>query len=169
MSFKINYFTHIKCTVIAGLMGIILRDYMNTVVQSFIMENFFLFDGPFPVIVFYLCIVLFMVPISIIHEFIHGTVYRLFGGKVKYGFKGIYAYTQEISGRPLSKLQFFIVLVSPVVLISSLGTIIGGWIGGMIFILNFLGSAGDIYMAAVLLRYKNGCKIIDRSYGFDII
>jgi hypothetical protein len=43
------------------------------------------------------------------------------------------------------------------------------WIGGMSWLINILGSSGDIYMASKLLKYKKGCKIIDRSYGFDVV
>lgn len=42
-----------------------------------------------------------MIPITLIHELIHGCAYATFGGKIKFGFKGIYAYAQEISEKPI--------------------------------------------------------------------
>jgi hypothetical protein len=39
----------------------------------------------------------------------------------------------------------------------------------MIFILNLLGSTGDILMAFYLCRTNENSYILDRSYGFDVI
>ena len=110
-----------------------------------------------------------MIPITMVHERTHGIVYTFFGGKVKYGFKGIYAYTQEISEKPIGRVEFLIVLLSPMVVISLLSLLLPIWIGGMVFILNALGSCGDLYMAITLSKYDWHSKIIDKSYGFDII
>ncbi|WP_077848217.1 DUF3267 domain-containing protein [Clostridium puniceum] len=72
---------------------------------------------------------------SIVHEIIHGAAYKLFGGKVKFGFKGIYAYTMEISGKKITRLQFLIVLLAPLICISILSLLFPVWLGGMIFFL----------------------------------
>ena len=47
--------------------------------------------------------------ITIIHEAIHGLCAKLFGGKVIFGFKGIYAYCQEVSGKELHRTKFLLV------------------------------------------------------------
>jgi hypothetical protein len=39
----------------------------------------------------------------------------------------------------------------------------------MLFLLNLVGSTGDLYMAFYLCKLSNGSKIIDRNYGFDVI
>lgn len=110
-----------------------------------------------------------MIPITIVHELIHGTTYRIFGGKVKYGFKGIYAYTHEVSELALDRSKFLVVLLAPVVIISLVSLCLPIWLGGMIYFLNLLGSVGDLYMAFILCRYRNESRIIDRKYGFGVI
>jgi hypothetical protein len=63
-----------------------------------------------------------MIPIVIVHEGIHAIVHIiLYVGKIKIGFKGIYAYAQEVSEKPLSVLRFAIVLMAPVVAITLIG------------------------------------------------
>ena len=73
--------------------------------------------------------ILFMIVILIVHERIHRLSYELFGGKVKYGFKIIYAYTYEVSELPLEKVKFLIVLLSPVTIISLITLLLPTWIG----------------------------------------
>jgi len=46
--------------------------------------------------------------------------------------------------------------------------LISGWLGGIAFVLNLLGSSGDILMALFLCD-KPGCRILNRDYGFDIL
>jgi len=110
-----------------------------------------------------------MIPISIVHEGIHGLVYKVFGGKVKYGFKGIYAYTQEISEMPIDRVKFLIILLAPLAVMSIITLLLPLWLGGMIFFLNLLGASGDLYMSYKLIKYDYNSKIIDRKYGFDVV
>lgn len=51
----------------------------------------------------------------------------------------------------------------------SISLVIPGSIGGIIFILNFLGSTGDIVMVFYLFRTNKNCYVLDTKYGFDII
>lgn len=46
---------------------------------------------------------------------------------------------------------------------------VGGSIGGVIFILNLLGSTGDLIMAFYLCKSNENSYILDRKYGFDVI
>ena len=110
-----------------------------------------------------------MVPITIVHEVTHSYIYTIFSGKVKYGFKGIYDYAKEISEKSIDRVEFLIVLLSPMVIISVLSLLLPIQIGGMVFILNALGSCGDLYMAIALSKFDSHCRIIDRCYGFDVI
>ena len=110
-----------------------------------------------------------MIPISIVHEAIHGLAYKSFGGKVKYGFKGIYAYTQEISEMPIDRIKFLIILLAPLAIMSIMTLFLHLWLGGMIFFLNLLGASGDLYMSFKLIRYDSNSKIVDRKYGFDVV
>ena len=118
---------------------------------------------------FFISIILLMVPISIVHEGIHGAAYKLFGGKVRFGFKFIYAYTQEISEKPLLRVKFLMVLLAPLTAMSVLSLFLPSWLGEMVFLLNLLGASGDIYMALFLCKFNYQSKIIDRNYGFDVV
>lgn len=103
-----------------------------------------------------------MVPITLVHEIIHGIVYIIFGGKIKFGFKGIYAYTQEISGVILHRTKFIAILLAPVTIISLSTLLITSSLGLLIFLLNFLGGTGDIVMAIYLCKSKENIYIKDR-------
>lgn len=91
-----------------------------------------------------------MIPITLVHEIIHGITYNLFAGKVKYGFKCIY--TQGISHVILHRTKFLIVLLAPVTIISVSTVLSGTVIGNVLFLLKFLGSISNILMDIYLLR-----------------
>lgn len=110
-----------------------------------------------------------MVPITLVHELIHCIAYSLFGGRIKFGFKGICAYTQEVSVIVLHRTKFLVVLLAPATVISVLTIFIPNSIGSVIFLLNLLGSIGDIIMAIYLCKSDYNSYIIDKDYGFDII
>lgn len=66
-------------------------------------------------------------------------------------------------------MECLIVLLAPVTIISSASLIIPGSIGGIVFLLNLLGSTGDLLMAFYLCRINHSSYIVDRKYGFDIV
>ena len=106
--------------------------------------------------------------ITIAHELIHGLTFTIFGGKVKYKFKFIYAATEEINNKPISLTQFTIILLAPITVISLFSLLIPNWIGNLIFISNLIGSIGDLYMSIGLIRYPYDSKIIDKPYGYYV-
>jgi hypothetical protein len=110
-----------------------------------------------------------MLPMSVYHELIHGISFKLLGGKVVYGFKGIYAYTQEVSGKKIRRNMFLIVLLMPLTVISILCFFVNSRIFDMVFLLNLLGSSGDIFLGLSLSKYNSKSFIIDRKYGYDVI
>lgn len=169
MSFKITWKTHLICLLLALALTSAMGNIIDIILGSFFSEDIILYPTHNYVVNFYIDIMIFMIPISIVHELIHGMAYKFFGGRVKYGFKIIYAYTQEISELALERYQFLIVLLAPVVIISLISLFLPAWLGGMIYFLNLLGSIGDIYMSFVLCRYRYDSRIIDRKYGFDIV
>ncbi|MBU3182039.1 DUF3267 domain-containing protein [Clostridium psychrophilum] len=170
MSFKITWKTHVICTLIAFAIAQIMGSNASDIVENFIItKSFILYPTKNLIVNFYVYVLLLMIPISIVHEGIHGLVYKFFGGKVKYGFKGIYAYTQEISGMPIERTKFLIILLSPLAVISILTLFLPLWLGGMTFFLNLLGASGDLYMALKLIKYDSNSKIVDRIYGFDVV
>ena len=169
MSFRVTWRMHIACLLISYFIALILQHPLDQAVKSYVDSGLIFYPSKYLMLNFYLFIILLLIPLSVVHEFLHGITFKVFGGKVKYGFKIIYAYTQEVSGIEVSILKFSIILLAPVTVISLLGLWLGGWLGGLIYILNLLASSGDLLMACTLLKYDRNSKIIDRSYGFDII
>jgi len=169
MSFKITWKTHVICTIIAFAIAQVMGSIASNIVENFILKPFISYPTKNLIINFYIYVLLLMIPISIVHEGIHGLVYKVFGGKVKYGFKGIYAYTQEISEMPIDRVKFLIILLAPLAVMSIITLLLPLWLGGMIFFLNLLGASGDLYMSYKLIKYDYNSKIIDRKYGFDVV
>ncbi|WP_298842789.1 DUF3267 domain-containing protein [Clostridium sp.] len=169
MSFKITWKTHVMCTVIALLIVLLLGRSVGNILDNFFLKPYIFYPTKYLVINFCLYVLLLMIPISIIHESIHGLAYKIFGGKVKYGFKGIYAYTQEISEVPIERFKFLIILLAPLTVMSIATLTLPIWLGGITFLLNLLGASGDIYMAFKLIKYDSNSKIVDRIYGFDVV
>jgi len=169
MSFKITWKTHVMCIIIAFALVKLLGSNANNIIDNFFLKPFIFYPTENLILNFYIYVLLLMIPISIIHESIHGLVYKAFGGKVKYGFKGIFAYTQEISEIPIERTKFLIILLAPLTLMSVVTLMLPSDLGGIIFLLNLLGASGDLYMSFKLIRYDSNSKIIDRKYGFDVV
>lgn len=168
-SYKISVNTHFMSFLICILCAVFLYSAMSNLIRDMLGSEFIVYPTPYLLLNSYIYIILLIIPISVIHELLHGLAYRMFGGKVIYGFRGIYAYTREISGKSISRSLFLIVLLFPLAAISVISLSLGRWLGGMIFILNLFGSSGDIYMAILLSGYGSDSMIIDRTYGFDVI
>lgn len=169
MSFKVSWKMHLLCLATTFLICFIMQDCLVKISTGLIINNVILnITGNLLLdeIIFF---TLIFIPLNIVHELLHGSVYKIFGGKVKYGFKGICAYTQEISGIILHRSKFLLVLLAPVTVISIISILIPGEIGGIVYFVNISGSTGDILMALYLCKFKNDSYIIDRKYGFDVI
>lgn len=169
MSFKITWKTHILCLILSIIITVMLGNIPSMILDEFFAHDFILYPTQNILINFSFYIIILYIPLTCFHEFIHGSIYKIFGGKVKYGFKGIYAFTQEVSGKPVSRTEFLIILLSPVVIISLLSLVFNNWLVHMIFLLNVLGSSGDILMSLYLVRINYKSKIFDKSYGFDAL
>lgn len=169
ISYKVTRKTHIVCFLFSALISLMLFNSLNNVIDSALCDKLMQLPTSYAEINFYGFMILLLAPISFFHELIHGMFFKLFRGKVKYGFKGIYAYTMETSGMPLERDKFLIVLLAPLVIISLVSLLSANWIFQLIFFLNLLGSTGDLYMALLISRYDQDACIIDREYGFDVI
>jgi len=75
----------------------------------------------------------------------------------------------EISGKEILRVKFLMISLAPLVAMSVLSLFLPPWLGGMIFLLNLMGASGDIYMSLFLCKFNYESKIIDRSYGFDVV
>lgn len=169
MSFKVSWKVHLLSLIISYSICYIMKDLITNVFLVLFMNNKILDITSNIQIYFLLLLLIVFVLVILIHELVHGIIYQFFGGKVRYGFKVIFAFTQETSGIILHRTKFLIVLLGPLTLISLATLLIPGEFGAIIFLLNFLGSTGDLIMALYLLRTSSRCYIIDRKYGFDII
>lgn len=167
MTFKISLNTHIRLFILSSLGVLIFIRFFELIILEFFLSMNPL-TGFSMILDFYLYIIMLMTIISIAHESIHGLAYSLLGGKVKFGFRVIYAYCREISSLKLSRTKFLLVLLAPLVSLS-IASIVMAEYSGIIFILNLLGSSGDIYMAFSLLKVKPENRIVDREYGYDVI
>lgn len=169
MSFKITWKTHVICILIAIIIVKLLGSNADNILDNFFLKPFIFYPTKFVAINFYFYALLLMIPISITHEGIHGLVFKAYGGKVKYGFKGIYAYTMEISELPINRTKFLIILLAPLTIISIVTLLMPNSLGGIIFLFNLLGASGDIYMSFKLIKYNWNSKIVDKKYGFDVV
>lgn len=169
MSFKVTWKTHIICFLLALLVSLAMNNTAGLIIENFCSSGLVFYPTGSLVANFYIQITILMIPVTIVHELIHGITYKLFGGQIEYGFKIIYAYTHEISGLAIERTKFLIILLAPLVMISIVSIFFPIWIGGMIYYLNLLGSVGDLYMAFHLSRCSHSAKIIDRRYGFDVV
>ena len=172
MSYKITWKTHIISFFITIGITFLFYNQIEIIIDNLIIQSFmqFLTASIFINVILIFTFAMFL--ITELHESAHGAANILFNGKVKYGFRGIYAYTQETTGRALSINEFTIVLLAPLMVISVLAfamMIFNYWTGNILFILNLLGSSGDIYMAVSLSSYKYNSSIVDKPYGFDIL
>ena len=95
MSFRISKITHIKLSLFS-LLGIVLfYPFVISIIDIYYF-NVIEMTGLSSVFNLYINIFVLLVIVSIIHEMIHGILYIYFGGKVKFGFKLLYAYTMEL-------------------------------------------------------------------------
>ena len=169
MSFKINMKAHFICIVISIILAIITYPLIDSVVANFI-ELGLIFPATNNILLdFYINIIILMIPITLVHESIHAIVYKIFGGEIKIGFKGVFAYTMEVSSLKILRVQFLLVLLAPITIVSIISLLLPAWLGGISFTINLLGSSGDIFMALYLSKVNFNSKIIDRIYGFDIV
>jgi hypothetical protein len=168
-SYKLTWKTHVACLALSVLILLLSYGIVDSVLMDFLTSEKlkYITNSGIPEAVFYL--ILAAMPMCIVHELFHGGCFKLFGGRVTFGFKGLYAYTRELSGKAFSRNLFIITLLAPLAGVSLLSAFLPGWIGNLILILNLLGSTGDIYMAILLLRFNSEAKIVDREYGFDVV
>ncbi len=169
MSFKITYKIHILCFIFSYLIAILLTKQIDFMIEGWFFQGLYSYPTKFLWMNFIIYLGVLMIPISIIHELLHGAVYKAYGYSVSYGFKYLYAYTKETSGKAIPKIQFITVLLTPCIAISIISLLIGTHLAITVFVLNLLGSTGDLFMTLFIVRYKNTIKIIDKDYGFDII
>jgi hypothetical protein len=169
MSYKISWKTYTASLLLSFLIIKIMGRNVINIFDNYFASEVMKYPSNNTIANFYIHIVVLMIPISLFRELIHGAMYLIFGGRVRYGIKFLYFFAQETSGIAVPWHIFILILSAPLILISSLSMILPYDIGRMIYLLNFISSSGDIFMIMILLKYNSGSKIIDRSYGFDVV
>lgn len=114
--------------------------------------------------------------VLIFHELLHGVAFwRVSGEMPKIGLKGIFIY---VSARPsvyFQRNKYLWVGAAPIVLLTLVGVLLVPilppsliLLDVMIVTLNAAGSAGDLVMILMLLRYPSGSLIQDLGSGMVI-
>ena len=104
-------------------------------------------------------LILLLIVVLIIHELIHGVFFYIYTGeKPTIGFKGIYGYAGA-PGWYIKKDQFYIISLSPLILITILGFVFMQIIPEnyrtvlfLVITVNAAGSIGDIWVSMKLLK-----------------
>ena len=110
----------------------------------------------------------------ILHEFVHGITMKLCGTKkVKYGFKGVYAFAG--SEDYYDKKSYLTIALAPVVLWGILLTILSlvvptqwFWVVYFIQISNISGAAGDMYVTARFSKLPDDILVKDYGVGMTV-
>ncbi|MBV4417482.1 hypothetical protein [Clostridium tyrobutyricum] len=111
MSFKVSWELHTLCIIFGFIICFMLQNSIANIFINLFSENKILpfIDNMYLDMIIFISIL--VIPITFVHEIIHGFAYELFGGKVKYGSRIIYAYAQETSGIALQGIAIAILLI----------------------------------------------------------
>ncbi|WP_238860132.1 hypothetical protein [Clostridium sp. YIM B02569] len=95
MSFKVSWKLHIVCFLLAYAFCYIEQNRISDLFVSLLSQNELIdFTGNTLMYLIIFLIVIF-IPITFVHELLHGAVYKLFGGKIRFGFKGCYVWCED--------------------------------------------------------------------------
>lgn len=166
MKFTVDKALHTKAFLIAIIIGFIFFEYITDILIAYQTD---LFRYSHSILLYWAVLLGIVLAMSFVHELIHGLGHLIFGGKVKIGFKGIYAYTKEVSGMPIYGKHLLIILLMPVIIISIPAIFLSHWIFQFLCIFNFIGSLGDILMFIFIVKNKGYRRYIrDLEDGFII-
>ena len=162
MSFQITK----KTQFLAFLMSCVL---IISQVETIVSINWSILGkvGEYKVLKYYGILIVIVLLSTLIHELIHGLVYKSFGGNFVIGVKGMCAYTKETTGIELTVSQFAVVLLAPVTLISTISLFIPV-VGSLVFFVNLLGSTGDFVVMLWLMKIKKDSFVVDRDDCFYV-
>ncbi len=110
----------------------------------------------------------------VLHELVHGITMKLFGAKkVKYGFKGLYAFA--CSDGYYDKRSFIIIALAPIVVWGAVLVVINAlvpigwfWIVYILQIINISGAAGDMYVTVKFAKLPKDILIKDVGVGMTV-
>ena len=121
-------------------------------------------------------LLIFTFILVIIHEYIHGFFFKLFGkgkAKVKFGFKNGMAYATS-PGTFYHRKDFLVIGLAPFVLISLLLTLLAmlGLLSSTLYMplasIHAAGCVGDFYIALLLLGKTDDILVEDTEVGMNL-
>ncbi|MDT8718749.1 DUF3267 domain-containing protein [Clostridium sp. 19966] len=169
MIYKNTKKIHALSVLLGYFILFLMRGYISNILMQILLDNKNLVITSNFLLDICLYIILFVIVVKLVHEFVHGTVIKIFGGTVKYKFKGFFVSAEEISEKEMNRTEFLIVLTAPLLVISLLTAAFSIWQIKLIFLINIFMSIEDIIKTLYLLKAKSESKIIMKDYGFDIV
>ena len=121
-----------------------------------------------------LLVMLLALGVLVLHEAIHGAVFRYYGGRPTFGAtviqKVLPAFYCSAPGYRFTRGQFAVIILAPLVVISVLGIVLMPFVDdGLLLVLplaiNFGGAIGDVWMAGMLIQREPGTMIEDLKDG----
>jgi Putative zincin peptidase len=110
------------------------------------------------------------------HELVHAAFVRVFGGRPRFGagMKGgmPYLYVTD-PGRRFGRNRFLAIALAPLVLIDAAALALLVWNpswswAAPALVANTSGAVGDLWVAALLIRFPSGVQVEDRILGFAV-
>ncbi|MCL4559954.1 MAG: DUF3267 domain-containing protein [Chloroflexi bacterium] len=115
--------------------------------------------------------------VLVLHELTHGVFMRSFGAHPEYGvlWKALAFYTTS-PGFAYQRTQHLIIALAPLVVLSVAAVVLMAFISGTAWValitlaaaLNASGAVGDLWIAALVLRYPRNAYVIDERDGVRI-
>lgn len=169
MQFRSTWKTRGLCFAMGYAVYYFMSDFVNQIMFKLLFNDIIWKLTNNLVIDVILFFMILMIPVNVVHEWIHGMVFKVFGGKVKYEFRGVYIKAREVSGMSIHRSKFLLILIAPMTIISLISLLIPGWIGGMLLLLNIFKSTGDLLKIFHVFKGNGSEYIVDKKDGFDIV
>lgn len=117
-----------------------------------------------------------LMPIIIVfaHEGMHALAYKMFGAKLKLGYKHLNIYLIDISGNLFSFRQITIIMLFPLLCLSAIlliaANIFTNYTTFLLLsaLINISGSMGDILLLAYIMFKGKACWVKDEYNGFSL-
>lgn len=116
------------------------------------------------------------IPLIIVfaHETMHAFAYKLFGAKLKLGYKHFSIYLTDVSGNLFTLKQMAIIMLFPLFFISVMLFIAASIFTNyksfilLAILINLAGSIGDILLLAFMVFKGKACWVKDEHNGFSL-
>lgn len=147
---------------------------------TFGLGEFVFLEGHLSLRATFVCMVVALICVIVLHEGLHGLFFRLFGGRPKFGFKAKTkmgpAFYVTAPGSHFTKRQFIVIVIAPQIL-----TVVSFLVLGfahlsyvielgllLLSVFNLTGGALDAYMFLVLVRQPRDILAEDTITGIKL-